>query len=91
MNSVNQTAVVYTINNCINCIKIKNLLKNLNISYEEHQVLRLGETGDGIPFSDYAKIHSGFTTFPQVYIDGICIGGLLETVRYFQEKLNNDQ
>lgn len=53
--------------------------------FEEIKVLRLGEEGTGMSFQEYAKIHRGIKTFPQVYVDNSCIGGITETIRYFNE------
>lgn len=76
---------LYSIRNCRYCELIKNFFNNSGIVFEEIKVLRLGEEGTGMSFQEYAKIHRGIKTFPQVYIDNSCIGGITETIRYFNE------
>ena len=74
---------LYSIDNCRYCVLIKNFFANANLQFEEVKVLRLGETGSGMPFQEYCKIHTGLKIFPQVYVDDTCIGGIFETINYF--------
>ncbi len=74
---------IYSIQNCRYCDAVKNFFTNSNIDYTEIPVLRLGETGDGMEFKEFCKVHTGLKIFPQVYVDDKCVGGVLETIRYF--------
>lgn len=86
---------VYTITKCGYCQKIKLFLDNLNVDYEEVKVLRLGEQGDGMPFTEYSRLHQEKNllhnyTFPQVFVDNRRLGGILETIAYFKGLITDE-
>lgn len=65
--------VVYTTNACGFCTRVKMLLAARKIAYREINV-----AGDPEAFVELAK-RSGMTTFPQVFVDGVLLGGYRET------------
>lgn len=73
-------AVVYTKDNCPYCVRVKEVLKAINVTVTEY---RYPEDFDRDQF--YAEFGPG-STFPQVIIEGEHIGGCKETVEYLVEK-----
>ena len=71
---------MYTSSGCGYCSKIKELLRRVDLDYTEY---RLGQDFDREQFTDMFPNASGY---PQLVIDGECIGGLTDSVRYFVEK-----
>jgi glutaredoxin 3 len=65
--------VVYTTNACGFCTRVKMLLTAREIAYREINV-----AGDPEAIVELAK-SSGMMTFPQVFVDGVLIGGYNET------------
>ena len=65
--------VVYTTNACGYCTRVKMLLDAREIAYREVNV-----TGDPEAFVELAK-STGMMTLPQVFVDGVLIGGYNET------------
>ncbi|HEV7807125.1 MAG TPA: glutaredoxin domain-containing protein [Solirubrobacteraceae bacterium] len=65
--------VVYTTNACGFCTRVKMLLNAREIEYREINV-----AGDPEAFVELAK-SSGMMTLPQVFVDGVLIGGYNET------------
>lgn len=79
---------IYSINNCIYCDKLRDILTDQGIAFEEVKVLRMGEEGTGIPFSEYISLQKEIPlhkkcNFPQIYIDGDYIGDLKSAITYF--------
>jgi len=71
--------VVYSKNGCPYCVKIKNVLENLDTNLTVYQL--------GIDFSRqqfYDEFGEG-STFPQVVVGGQKIGGCSETIKYLRE------
>jgi glutaredoxin len=82
---------IYSVDNCRYCETLKHVLIQSQIPFTEVKVLRLTETGEGMPFSDYVNLEPDVPlikkcSFPQVYLDGKYIGNMSETLRY----LNNE-
>lgn len=82
---------IYSIANCKYCEVLEKVLIEQNISYEMIRVLRMGESGEGILFSEYMKIAKDLPliqrcSFPQIYIDGIYAGDIKSTLRYLQNE-----
>ena len=65
--------VVYTTNACGFCTRVKMLLNARKIEYREINV-----AGDPDAFVELAK-RTGMMTLPQVFVDGVLIGGYNET------------
>jgi glutaredoxin 3 len=65
--------VVYTTNACGFCTRVKMLLDARAIGYREINI-----AGDPEAFVELAK-SSGMMTLPQVFVDGVLIGGYNET------------
>jgi glutaredoxin 3 len=65
--------VVYTTNACGFCTRVKMLLSAREIEYREINI-----SGDPEAFVELAK-SSGMMTLPQVFVDGVLIGGYNET------------
>jgi len=70
---------VYTKIGCPFCTKVKLALELAELQYVE---LKLGRDFQRSDF--YDKFGEG-STFPQVSIDGVSIGGCSETVKYLKE------
>lgn len=82
---------IYSVDNCRYCDVLRNVLINSGIAFTEVKVLRLTETGEGMPFSEYVELEPDVPlikkcSFPQVYLDGKYIGNMQETLRH----LNNE-
>jgi glutaredoxin 3 len=60
---------IYTFTTCPYCIKAKNLLKSLEVEYEEINI-----TGDQEALNALTK-RSGMRTVPQIYVGDTCLGG----------------
>lgn len=65
---------MYTTNACGYCVRVKMLLKARGIDYREINV-----AADPDAFVELAK-RSGMFTLPQVFVDGVLVGGYDETV-----------
>jgi glutaredoxin len=80
---------IYSINNCPYCNVLKEILNTSGISYEEVKVLRMGEEGDGISFTEYIQMEPSVPliqrcNFPQVYIDEEYTGDIKSTLRHLR-------
>ena len=73
--------VVYTIDRCSFCVRVKMLLKARDIEFEE-----INLTGNPTAFVDLAR-RTGMMTLPQVMIDGRLVGGYQETAAAEQSGL----
>ena len=62
-------ATIYTIDNCIYCVKAKNTLQNRGVMIEEIKV------GQDISREDFLEKFPNVRTVPQIIIDGKLIGG----------------
>lgn len=72
--------VIYTKTNCPWCVKVKDLIKDMGLSFEEVLVTQKSEL--------YSP---QFGTVPQVIIDGVFIGGYEDTKKYFTYTKKNKQ
>jgi glutaredoxin 3 len=72
--------IIYTKNWCGYCHAAKTLLKQLNLSYKEVDV-----THDHAKYEEMLKISSGRTSVPQIFIDGVGIGGYTDLSRLVRE------
>lgn len=82
---------IYSIANCKYCQVLQEVLNQSNIPHEVIRVLRMGESGEGMLFSEYMNITKDIPmiqkcSFPQVYIDGKHIGDIKSTLRYLQNE-----
>lgn len=70
---------IYSKNGCGYCEKLKTLFEFHHIEYEE-KTLNAGHTKEEIQerVGDIKKIN----TVPQVFVDGVYVGGYLETVEF---------
>ena len=77
---------IYSKSGCINCRKVKDLLKSENLEYEiidcDDYLLEYKEI-----FLSFIKSHSiiDWKTFPIVFNNGKFIGGLNETKEYLEK------
>jgi glutaredoxin len=67
---------IYTRDNCPYCSKLKMILDSFAVEYT---VLNLGVDFDRQAF--YTEFGQG-ATFPQVVIDGMIMGGCMDTIEY---------
>lgn len=82
---------IYSVADCHYCKVLQYVLTEYNIPHEVINVLRLGEEGDGMSFSDYMKFAEDIPmiqrcTFPQVYIDDKHTGDMKTTLMYLQNE-----
>ena len=66
--------VVYTATACSYCLYAKDLLRRKNIPFEEVLLDRDDEAG----WREAERRSGGMKTMPQIFIDGICVGGYTE-------------
>ena len=71
---------IYTKDWCGYCHAAKSLLKQLNLPYNEIDVTR-----DHAKYDEMLKISSGRTSVPQIFIDGVGIGGYTDLSRLVRE------
>jgi glutaredoxin 3 len=71
---------VYSTGTCPYCEKAKNLLRKLNIPFEEVRI-----DLDRARLREFAKETGGARTVPQIIIDGRCIGGFSELTELHME------
>lgn len=76
-----KNVVVYTKDNCVWCVRAKELLKNLNIPYEEKKL------GTDYTKDDLIALLGRETniTVPQVLTDGKLIGGFDALSQYVED------
>jgi glutaredoxin 3 len=72
--------IIYTKDWCGYCHAAKSLLKQLNLPYKEIDVTR-----DHVKYGEMLKISSGRTSVPQIFIDGVGIGGYTDLSRLVRE------
>lgn len=63
--------VIYTVDYCPYCKKAKNLLEEKGVEYEEHDIT----TDEDVMRPKLGEMTGGKTTVPQIFIDGVSIGG----------------
>ncbi len=84
---------IYSKSGCINCVKVKALLKEHN---EKYTIIDCDEEllEDKPAFLQFIYLLVGkeYKTFPMVFLNGTFLGGYKETEEYFSKKLdfNND-
>ena len=72
-------ATIFTRKGCEHCVRAKQALQNADIAFEELKLNR--------DFSDRTlRAVSGATTFPQIFINGIHIGGADDLESWLQER-----
>jgi glutaredoxin 3 len=81
--------VIHSKPNCIYCDKTKNLLKSLNIPFEEKKY-DSGLEEDNERKQKLLNV-TNWKTFPQIFIDNSFIGGYTELVKYLSENKNKYQ
>jgi glutaredoxin len=73
--------LIYTKNNCGYCVKAKDLLKNLGLTYREKKFEDF--TSNEALFEDVGK---NVRSMPQIKINGKLIGGYNQLVEYLADK-----
>ena len=76
--------VVYTIDHCGYCTRVKMLLRSRGIEFREENL-----SGDRDAIFELVA-RTGMTTLPQVMIDGILVGGYRETAAAERSGLLDD-
>lgn len=71
-------AKIYTAPSCVWCVKVKELLNNHNIPYEE---ITVGKDMKKEEFLAFFK-EAGATSVPQIYLDGNYIGGYINLTKH---------
>jgi glutaredoxin 3 len=71
--------VIYTTNTCPYCRAAKDFLRSKNVSFEEIDVTRDDSAREKI------AALSGRQTVPQIFVDGVSLGGYDELVRFYSE------
>ena len=72
--------VIYTKDWCGYCHAAKSLLKQLNLPFTEIDV-----THDQVQYGEMLKRSSGRTSVPQIFFDGVGIGGYTDLGRLVRE------
>jgi len=72
--------LIYKISGCGYCQKIEELMARANVEYQSFVV------GKDITRDEFKKQYPSATAYPYTIIDGVPIGGLVETVKFFVEK-----
>ena len=65
---------IYTTENCFYCKQAKELMRRMNQEYIE------------LDRDALQRDHPDLETFPQVFVDGEYIGGLVDSAKYFVDK-----
>lgn len=73
-------AVVYSKDNCQECDRIKNLLKNISISFLDYKL------NEDFTKKQFILEFGENAQFPQIAIDCNHIGNLKETLQYLKNK-----
>ena len=81
-----QKFTIYSKSGCINCRKVKDLLKNNNLEYEivDCDDYLLEDKDNFLLFIQSYSV-SNWKSFPMVFHDGKFIGGYDETVKYLDK------
>ena len=72
-------AIVWSKYNCPFCDQAKSLLKLKGIDFEEKKI------GNGYTREDLLEAVPNARTVPQIFLDGILIGGFTELKKHLQE------
>lgn len=75
----NKTAVVWSKDNCPNCDQSKKLLQSHGYSIEERKI------GHGYAREDLLALVPDARSVPQIFVDDVLIGGLLELKKLLSE------
>lgn len=83
---------IYTKENCIYCEKVKELLKNERIKIVEcDKYLNTVMDRDNFLYKMREKINYEYKTFPMVFYKGIFLGGYIQTKRWYENLLFDDE
>jgi glutaredoxin 3 len=85
-----KTVFVFSKSYCPYCDRAKELLNNLGIPHKAIEVDQVPSLDSDKDFINYLHKHSGFSTYPKVYIGDKCIGGFTDLNKlYSNMKLFN--
>jgi len=70
---------IYTLRGCGSCTKIKELLARIGVQYTENRV------GVDISKDDFLAKYPDISGYPQMVVDGVLVGGLMDSVKFFVE------
>ncbi len=73
--------VIYTKNSCGYCRAAKQLLQQLGLSYREVDV-----TTDSAGYKQMVQLADGRSTVPQIFVDGVGLGGYTDLAQLVSEK-----
>ena len=65
---------IYTTENCFYCEQAKELMRRMDQEYED------------LDRHAMKRDHPDLKTFPQFFVDGVHIGGLVDSAKYFVDK-----
>jgi glutaredoxin 3 len=74
------TIIVWSQNGCIYCDQAKALLETKGMAYEERNI------NQDFTKQQLLEAVPSARTVPQIIIDGICIGGMIDLQLYLKEK-----
>lgn len=74
--------IVWSKNSCPHCDEAKLLLKTRGYVFEERKI------GDQYTKEDLLAVVPNARTVPQIIIDGVVIGGLVDLKKYFNDNSN---
>lgn len=72
-------AEIYTKPDCPYCVKAKEFMQGMEITYTETVV------GESVTWEDVKKAIPGVTTVPQIFINGSYVGGYEELIKWVGE------
>lgn len=72
--------LIYTTNHCPYCQAAKRLLTSKKVAYKEIDVTDNDEERERL-----VKKSGGRETVPQIFVDGNCIGGYDDLVRFYEK------
>jgi len=73
------TAIVWSKDNCPNCVQAKNLLKLMDITYEEKKI------GEGYTKEDLLEVVPTARAVPQIFLNEEYVGGFTELKKHFEK------
>jgi glutaredoxin 3 len=73
--------VIYTKDSCGYCRAAKQLLQQLGFSYRELDV-----TMDAASYKQMVQLADGRSTVPQIFVDGVGLGGYTDLARLVSEQ-----
>lgn len=71
--------IVYKTDGCGYCTKIVQLMERAKVEYKSILV------GEDMTREDFKEKHPEAHGFPHVIVDGVAVGGLTDTVKFFVE------